>query len=64
MNVSGASVAGSSALSQQVQQSITHHTRSRYPSIGDVHMQSANAASAPSSGSPSGKVGRKVDISA
>jgi hypothetical protein len=63
MTVSGGSAASSYLASQQVP-SITQHKRGRHPSISDVEMQGANAAGASGSASPSGKAGRRVDITA
>ena len=60
MTVSGASAASSYAISQQAQ-SITQPKRGRHPSVSDVEMQGANAAS---TSSPSGKAARKIDITA
>ena len=60
MTVSAASSAIASGLSQQLQ-TLTQHKRGRHPSIGDVDMQSSNAANTPSTG---GKAGNKVDITA
>jgi hypothetical protein len=60
MSVTGASAASSYALSQQVQ-SLTQHKHGRHPSISDVDLQSASAASTPG---PSGKPGNKIDITA
>jgi hypothetical protein len=60
MTVSGASAASSYAISQQAQ-SIAQPKRGRHPSVSDVEMQGANAASP---ASPSGKAAHKVDITA
>ncbi len=59
MTVSGASGAGSYAMSQQVP-SITEHKRGRYPSISDVEMQGANSGPA----TLSSKAAHKIDITA
>jgi hypothetical protein len=63
MTLSGASVAGSYAMSQQAQSITQQHKRVRHPSVSEVHMQGANGAmSGPASSN--GKAGHKVDITA
>jgi hypothetical protein len=58
MSVSGASAVASYAASQQAQSLTAHNRRS---SVSDVQMQGADAAAALS---PTGKTGRKLDITA
>ena len=63
MTVSGASAAGSHAMSQQVP-SITQHKRVRHPSVSEVQMQGANGGAMSGPASSSGKAGHRVDITA
>ena len=63
MTFSGASAAGSYAMSQQLP-SITQHKHARHPSVSEVQMQGANGAAMSGPTSASGKAGHKVDITA
>jgi len=62
MTLSGASAAGSYAMSQQAQSITQQHKRARHP-VSEVQMQGANAA-AMSGPTDNGKAGLKVDITA
>ena len=63
MAISGMSLAGFHASSQQAVQSLSHHKHGGHHgySISDVDATSSSVASAPSK---TGKIGSKIDIAA
>jgi hypothetical protein len=64
MSISGASAAGSYAMSQQAQSITQQHRRVSHPSVSEIHMQAANGVALSGPASSSGKAGHKVDITA